>query len=256
MKLKHLVLLSLLPASSALGVNYYVDFSQPPYVGGTPLDGVDGWSQSPANNTPASPLTWVNASPAGGAIGGFYDAPSSVPVTVGRTFTGVDAGPKSISFQGAIGDSTNLFPDRDTFGFTVADGSGDTLLTVSFVPDSQSLDPDADLSSTYTVFYAFGTGGLISSSNAITESGLYNFGLTLDGTGAVFNFGTTSQNFTFAGNPAGLDLNDGTLTLTYNWQSGLGDNFLLFNNISVVPEPSSAALLGLGVLGFFARRRR
>ena len=61
--------------------------------------------------------------------------------------------------------------------------------------------------------------------------------------------GTTFPSLTLAG---GSGINE---IRVFNETSGFG-NDILFNNLSVVPEPSSAVLLGLGGLALILRRRK
>lgn len=266
MKFPLIALSGLLLVNSASAVNYLLNFE-----GGTadaPIHGSDGWSVGGTTEDPAFPLAYVRPYDAGsglnlgGAFGGVYGAPElGETPTVGRSFTNTFAGPKVLSFQSTVLDSTtgDGLTTRDTFGFVVRDGGGDALLTVELRPSSQSADPDNDTAS-YTVYYAFGGGALVSSSNNISEGGFYNFSLTTDASGLQFAFGTQSQNFTFDGALGAYDVNDTTLSLEFTWAQGgadFGDNELLFDNISIVPVPEpSAALLGLGALGFLAARRR
>jgi len=106
-------------------------------------------------------------------------------------------------------------------------------------------------------FQGGGTNYGVFSSSGVTDSGV----------GFAASFKTVSVTRTSATDYT-LDI-DGTaftsLTLAggagineirvFNDTSGSG-NDILFNNLSVVPEPSSAALLGLGGLALILRRRK
>ena len=56
----------------------------------------------------------------------------------------------------------------------------------------------------------------------------------------------------------GVGMSETLTSFAVTWDStgGAGGNSITVDNVSLVPEPSSALLLGLAGLGFISRRRR
>ncbi|MBT8043625.1 MAG: PEP-CTERM sorting domain-containing protein, partial [Verrucomicrobiae bacterium] len=83
---------------------------------------------------------------------------------------------------------------------------------------------------------------------------------TADGVDIDFTL-TASGQYSVAGGSVTGTLNNSLTTIdrieVFNISAGPGDDRnVFFNNLSVVPEPSSAALLGLGCLALLMRRRK
>jgi hypothetical protein len=169
--------------------------------------------------------------------------------------------------------SSPSYPNKDRFGFNLLDATG-TVSLAQFI-----FDPAAS---------AFGPGALgmqwISGSSTndiadISYGALYRiivalnddeFDLTMasiiaqtNSVGVVTNYATTNAVSLVAGGAIanGLTATD-FQTIAMNWelvegQSDPGDNYILVNNVSVVPEPSTYALLAISALGalYWARRR-
>lgn len=103
-------------------------------------------------------------------------------------------------------------------------------------------------------------GGAATPRGYFVRTSLDNFASDLVGTGPNGDVGTQRPTFLFVNAPISGASNLSSLTLRfYAYTPGTGqsldiDDIIL--NGSVVPEPASAALLGLGALSLIARRRR
>lgn len=234
---------------------------------GMEVAGVDGWviNDPGSDNAPPNPLSFVaaniNGSPAA-ALGGWNDVPlAGAPSTVYLSHS-VNVGLQTASFstQFAISASNFAFPGRDGFGFSFRNGSNN-LLTISLVPVA-SLNNDA-----FQVRYTVGTETTLDAKDGVGDNmfiyhnGLYSldFDFTPNGNDPTFSAtisGTNAQ--TFTGTATGLGSavisNFGAEWNTIPGQEG--NNFIVFDNVSLVPEPSSALLLGLAGFAFVSRRKR
>lgn len=156
-------------------------------------------------------------------------------------------------------DSNISYPKRDAFGFTFRDDANKDIFTLTFTPASQVADPDSNVrvdNVSWSSFY--GAGGAV---GTLTEP---------DFTTLEITFTPASGNdVTFNVKSAGIQLKTGTLTnaggLNLNTFGALwtpldpldvGANQLVFDNLTLVPEPSSALLALLGTSLVFVRRRR
>lgn len=170
---------------------------------------------------------------------------------VGATF--------SVKFQ--VQDSTNDGPARDTFGFRLENGSGQNLFSFYLNPYDQDADPEDD--------YAYHTFAWSSSSTAPTvllpgvaaeETKAYTLtvAFALSGANDVTFTGDVNGS-AFSGVIPGLAAESiqelGAFWTPLNGPEDPGTNFLIFDNISLVPEPS-AALLGLAGISLSIIRRR
>jgi hypothetical protein len=254
----------------------------------SPANGVDGWVQSEANfvdgDNEVYPRSFVHSIGSSNAIalGGYYDSePSTAPgtaISISRQLTSLGLNESNLSLDFSIQDSiteySDGFPgdvDRNRFSIGFFDSSGDALINLIFSPNSQSTDPSAQTNATWNMlissgansFAPFGAvfegdptlGGVYSLSLSTTESataGAVDFNLS------IFS-GSNVQNTsgTLAGR-AGSQID----RLTVGWDvagdetDGLGTNFIAFNNVAVVPEPSGLVLCMVSSLPLLMRRRR
>ena len=140
---------------------------------------------------------------------------------------------------------------RNNFQFVLTASSGN-LLTLNFTPG---------ISGQYNIGYtsAFAPSGAIGSvlANTSTQfqlntfaSGVNSVGYTLTNAGAPVAAGVL----------AGAAQSDVVNSFAVNWDSasnsGLGNNSITIDNISVVPEPTSAMMALLGASFALIRRRR
>ncbi len=248
--------------------------------GPVPLPSI-GWTQNHPG-TINGPMAYVyhyvdledgGATKNGAFVGGYSDAPTTSPdqFLVWRTFSDLDLSDTKVSFELAIQDSTNdfggLFTARDTFGFSLRDALGATLLTVDLVALSQTNDPDNDLGG-WELWYSFGSDPLQSALHWLPENDPGGFGSFTDfllettATGVGFTFNSSAGGPTFNSDALGYDVAAGDLTLEFHWKKQTedpsaewGNNYMFLRNLDVVPEPSSLLLACFGGLALFRRRR-
>jgi hypothetical protein len=227
-----------------------------------PLTTAPGITLSEANPAIA-PLAYVgvlNGSTAGALGGEFADATAdSATVTLGSSIINTNA---LVSFDLLIKDSTNSFPSRDAFSFTLNDGSGADLVQLRFLPVAQSLNPEGGVNAEWELAYIFAGGPLTYASMTITELALYSFSIGFNGSSVSLTAGNTVSSNTFSGTIAGFDgATDGFGNVEFSWSktspgADYGDNTMFFDNVSVVvPEPSAILLSGLASLVMLKRRR-
>ncbi len=204
-----------------------------------------------------------------GAIGGLASAPDSTTVGVSHAYSGVLGG-TVYNLRVALVDSTDGFA-RDSFGITLLNGSSSVFsldltptVVVPVAPDPMGPDPTGANDGIWTFSYAGGaTTDTIN--QAIIENGFYDLALSFiaDGAGGTdFSLTTTGANSAFATGNVAVDPNAAITALGFTWSTSFvdpanaGDNYLMFDNINIVPEPSAVLLLGLTGLGFVFRRSR
>ena len=230
---------------------------------GTEVAGKEGWTISdPGPDGHASPLSFsnnLNGSVAA-ELGGAYDPPLATPPT--SVFLSHDTAGEfqytSFNLEFAIAGSSELYPTRDGFGFGMRDSSNGNLLSVVLVPDTG----DA-----YRVAYTVGNGPIVYAQDGlgspmyIHQNGLYSLSLNITPGGANPTFsatvtGTNAQTFTGIATGLGSSTVDRFGAL---WNvaasTTAGDNGIIFDNLSVVPESSTALLAGLASFGLLRRRR-
>jgi hypothetical protein len=226
-----------------------------------------GWTLSEAN-TANAPLAYVGPLVAGsitGGLGGEFADPAvnstSVKLTMASSLTSSYA---SVGFDMLIKDSTNEVPARDAFGFSVANGSGATIVQLKFLPVAQSLNPEAGVAAQWQLAYSVGGGATTFTDVAFTESALYFVSLSFAVNGLTLTVGNTVDSDTFNATIPGFDGGvNGIGNLAFNWDkssptAAFGDNSILFDNISVaaVPEPSALLMSGVASIALLGRRRR
>ena len=244
-------------------------------------------------NDPYNPLTgngetdnimrMVGYTPGGSAIGnsswvqgGYFVADGILPgtnnVKVWRSFTpvtGSPAGDATFKVQWAlVGSLDGSYPSLDTFAFDLrtADNSA-SLLRLSLTPGIATI-PDA-----YTLQSVVNAGPAVNRID-LGYQGLYELTVAIDGSTfdldvAQINAATQTviTNFSLvsgASLTSGLAVDDfGTFSMDWLLSSGdpadPGSNYIIVNDVSVVPEPSTYALLavaGLALMAFSRRRRK
>ncbi len=275
------LLLCTLPFAEGQSATSYVDvFGSVDTSGGpVPLPSI-GWFQNHPG-TVNGPMGYVylyedwedgNALKNAAFVGGYFDAPlDNSTFRTWRGFNDLDLSDTKVSFDLAIQDSTNdfggIFTARDTFGFSLRDGLGDTLLTVSLVARSQTSDPDNDLGG-WQLWYAFGTDPLQDAGHWLPENDPSGFGSFTDfllqttATGVGFTFNSVLGGPVFESSSLAYDVAGGELTLEFYWEkqgvnpsAEWGNNYMFIRDLNVVPEPSSALLVAFGGLALLRRRR-
>jgi hypothetical protein len=238
---------------------------------------VDNFNSYPANNT-ANMNGLGTWSVTNGISGG-----DAVVVSTNSTFEGSSgaaliggltpdsAGPTVLSSSPTVGmfgasaatfkmdfgfyDSTDLF--RDNYSIKLTSTGGANLLTIDLSPAAVN-----------TFNISFSSAFFAGTVNWGTLDSLDTFGnpyfqvqfqTSTDGMGGMFyslddlNGGNMSM-----GALTGTNLTDNitALSISVDTTGGAGDGFLIVDNVSVIPEPSSALLGLLGASCAFLRRRR
>jgi len=174
----------------------------------------------------------------------------------------------STYYVNGVGDPVNA--NRDQFGFSLRTSAGVDLFTFYLTPYTQTVFPvipeNAPSTDTYSWSSAYANGGsptVVVPTLASEYGKAYLFEVDFSpiaGTNDVL-FSATNQ---------GVDLFTGVLNNASNqvigqvgaiWNptygaANAGTNVLVFDNVSLVPEPSSALLGLLGASFVFVRRRR
>ena len=208
--------------------------------------------------------------------GGAYLASDYLPgtnaVTLSRQFTPIPVGPSgTVSFYAEwslIGSLNESYPNLDTFAFDLRNAANTaSLLTlqltpgINIQPNSYTLQALAAGSPTQTLvdlsyqslfqIQVDMTGATydvtLNQINSIDRTNIATFVLA---TGEALAAGTTAEDF-------------GTVAIDWDLTSGdpadPGSNYVIVNEVSVVPEPSTYALLGIAAVTLVvvqARRRR
>lgn len=260
--------------SSAHAASYSTNFSfyengTTPYPASGNVAGNDGWTINGSSIDETSGVSFIVATwISGKAIGvGGLSAPPATP-TVGLMHdAGVLFGSSSVSFEFAMVDTGNDNPFRDTFGISLTNASNTgNLFSILFVPvDDSPADPDADDNGRWNLFYQVGATTPQPTGLSIFEgTNPYSFDLGFTANGANTNFvlGIGSELNSLQTEPIEVAVNPNTstgkfgVTWTPSDYPNAGEGYLLVDNLSVVPEPSSAVLLGLAGFGLLSRRKR
>jgi hypothetical protein len=262
--------LATLPSAKAY---YFSNFQSPTYVTtgyatlpGVDLTGKDGWVIDAANapgvgsqTTPSQLSTFVQlVSGSGdtwGSLGGQWAAPNTTSVELSHsatqplynTFFSVDLD----IVPGAIG-------TRDKFGWSFKNSSSSDLMRVAFEPGNASH---------MQVFWYDGAGAphiLGPVGQDIAYNGIYNLSVNFNGlSGSDLTFTATiagSTSYTWGGTLTGAaGANLASINADFDatgTAANAGTNYMAFDNLLLVPEPSSMLTAGLALLGLTTRRRR
>ncbi len=258
------------------GATFLETFPAPTFgLAGTELAGRGGWTIDTVG-TEGAKLSFMTsmAGSKAGAIGGFYDSPvgsvgpGAAPVTayVSHAVT-IPLHNASFSTQFAITQSSEDFPGRDGFGFSFRDVSNVNIFRLSFVPTTVFVPLTSSTDEVYQVFFQTGTGSLQTAKTAgngdvyFYPDSIYSIGFQFAHTGVNPGFTATvtgTNSLSFSGVATGLGGSTiSSLGAEFNTIPGnVGDNFMSFDNVSLVPEPSSSLLAAAGIAGLILVRRR
>jgi hypothetical protein len=249
--LKHsLALLALTPLSLSAAVTTFDSLSYE-----QPLDLLPGWNPSELN--PASaPLAWAEpvAGNMAGAVGGAYAEAVNTRFTTSM----------SSSFYSSVGTlnldvmlrtSTAAAPGRDSFSVGVATVGGASLIDIVFSPAVSVEGVD-----TWEVGYGISGGSVTYTGFVMNEDAWYDVILGFNGSNFSLTFGNTVDSVTTSGTIPGFNgETSGFGNVSFGWQKAsstpYGDNYMLFDNVEIIPEPSAALLGGIASLLLFRRRR-
>jgi len=275
--------MNLYPKASLLGVlvaftpavasAFVTTFPPVQYPLGSEVAGSNGWTINDSGDGGAGYLSFVTTlnTSAAAALGGWYNIPAAAAPTTVYLSQSTPGELQFVNFATtfAISPSTEFNQGRDGFGFSLRDSDDANLLTISLVPA-------ASPSTKYQVYYTVGAEASQAAKNGLDDmfievSGLYTLDLAFTPNGANPTFSGSvvgSNTQTFTGTATGLGsaalatFGAEWNVLPQNWVGdpaenlgGLGDNFLVFDNVSLIPEPSTALLAGLASLGLLRRRR-
>ncbi len=211
------------------------------------IDGVGGWADD--ETVDFSFLGMLNGSQAA-VFGPIFEAPTGTEASLRHEVTRALAGTE-VSLNFSVVGPDFLPGQQDGFGFSLWDGPT-SLFSLSFEPPGGVGGGDlqifwADSSGTPNtptvpsdIFYALG----------------YDLDMTFTASGANVDFSVDINGFVFGGTlagAAGSNITDFSADYT---QVDDGDSFLLFDNVSIIPEPQTAVLGLLALVGFGLRRRR
>ncbi len=231
-----------------------------PLVPNFPNPGVDGWTQSEANNDNIQPKAWIGTvgTNAGIVLGAYYDDLGNDPFYINQ---GVSLGlsDSSLGLTVALINSTLDFPERNDFFIGLLDTSGNNLATINFLANPP-LSTDPLVEPSWNIAINTNPAFL-----AVFDNALYNvlFSFTANGADVDYNI-TISDNlatpnvFSSNGSITGVSSETiGNLRLGVSQGStAYGDNHMGVTGINLVPEPTTALLAAFGAFGLLIRRRR
>jgi hypothetical protein len=252
-----------LALASALGVAHasvVYDFSS--LATGQDVNGYSGWSASQSNPSFPFGFGFDNSGNHALALGGAYvtaNIPTETVSVAGPSYkllsTTAGQTGASVTMNLFLVDSTNAYSDRDTFSVSVSDSLGNTLASLFFIPRDQDSTPESS-TGLWDLSYDFYDGtGVHTTAYSSAELELYTLTFSF-GASASIDFGSGH----FTGTPSLYNDANTLGDLTYGWTAtnGVGaggDNILVVDNVTFVPEPSAALLGAVGALGLLRRRR-
>lgn len=159
--------------------------------------------------------------------------------------------------------------NRDTFGFRLEGDSNSNLFSFFLTPTTHPAQPELESPAYYELSWSTGVGAptvvlyplkaLASSNYTFSVDFFYAGDGEVGFTAGVGTYSGTPQTFsgTLGAGTSGLSIkNLGATWDTYVDKDNPGSNLMVFDNVSLVPEPSSALLGLLGASFLFVRRRR
>lgn len=257
------ILIGIVPSSvSAFVATFPTATFAPGNDVGAQIAGKDGWNldgdpqYNPADSRGLSYSNFLGSS-LGAQLGGNYDvAPANGEVYLWHsTPQALDSASFSVTFVIQASNEFNL--GRDEFGFSFRDAANTNLFTISLVPVSGG---DGD---SYQVRYTVGSQTTVNAMDVnndplfISENSPYSLAFDFTPSGANTNFTAMLDTTSFSGTATGLGAATiDRMCMEWNLVGDGGNNGLLVDNITLVPEPSAILLVSLSALGFASRRKR
>jgi len=230
------------------------------YTNGTDMNGLGTWTVTNGSSGSGPIAIATNSTFEGSAgavlIGGY--TPTTSPTVLSTS--GLDipmftvGNPAEFMIDFGIYDS--LSADQDDYTITLASTSGN-LLTIDLTPAGDNLY-NISISSGFFAPPVVGTFDTLDVFGSPYSQIMFQ--TSTDGVNMFYNLvdlnsGSLSSG-TLSGGGISLSDNITSLSISVDTAGGAGDGFLVMDNISVIPEPSSALLGILGASCVFLRRRR
>lgn len=262
----------------AYSTSYVSDFSS--LSPGAALENIDGWHQSASNYDSIYPRafgTQVGGGTPAAAVGGFYDTEPPAGEDYFCAFHSLDLAllsPASFNVNFALVDSEGFEVDgiiygseRNPFEITLRNAANAELFSLIFDPVlGESSDPTASPDDLWNVSWS--SGGVKSLPiAAIYEASMYGLNLQFNpnGSNVEFNLGLNGINsFSYSDTLNGMSSEQITriefgihaVTSEAVGSPQFGTNHIVFEGLSVVPEPSVTLLTGGALFVMTMRRRR
>jgi hypothetical protein len=254
MKLPYLSTLFLAAFAANAGAAVYVsDFNNLTTGPSEQIAGQDGWSITDPKPFLSYSIEWDNGTGSG-------PIPNNATIGLNHAY-GEELGRTTATFDFSFIDSNAASNSlRDSFSFSLYNGAT-TLFSIIFTP--KEVNPTVAPVGVWTTSFTSNNGAEFGDlALELEEAGTYSFYLDFKKNGSFTNVAFSVGN---PGSPlerfrtVSLNSADTVTSFGFNWlttEAGGGDNYMIFDNLSVVPEPSSALLVGLAGLAFVSSRRR
>ncbi len=252
-----IVFLSLLAGLTEVNAAFVTGFESPTYNHSFQLAGQDGWTiNDPVPDV--SNFAFWNGSYAG-LLGGIYSAPNTTQVALSHPFSAPAGGVMfDVDFlvQDVVG---SPHPQRDSFGWSFqTTGPGD-VFRVAFEPTGIATQLEIAWYDNANVRHT-----LLPTSQDILYRGNYHLSVDFTDSGPNLGFtasitGTNTVTWTDSLVGAGGQ-NLTSFAAEWNLSSVMvseaGDNFMIFDGLSIIPEPSTSFLSAGFVACLLFRRKR
>ena len=261
----------LLGLASAHGqATYTTNFDdQNVFFPGQTIDQDDGWTDSAASQPdvvgliPNFSLTGTDQAEEFG--GGFFRGNTTdSPVFISHGFTpGANSYSFGVDFK--IGQSGTPNLQDNEFAYTFRSNTGN-VFSIDFYPQTGASANVYD-AIRVTTYNTAGQANQTTTGEGIALGSRYHLGLSVNVVTGLLSYTVTLEDGNGVANGAAMSFsttlpNSGlgvtSIAATYELGPGTsaGDNVMAFDNFSAVPEPSTYAMLGLGLVGLAARFRR
>ena len=251
------------------------------------LSGQDGWTDSDSNQPDGVGIIGGYSAPSPAkdniaSVGGDFlnsgGGPSGATAYLAHGFTSPTVSYR-IDTDYFVTKSTSTYPNANSFGFTLQNATGLNLFSINLVPNGSTYNTETADAIRYTTYNALGTADAqVSTGLGSVLGSRYHLDISVNEATNSFIFTITLETptGTLSATPAytspSITLDTGVLASSVNSiaalytvtpstdgvvpGSGAGSNALFFDNFSAVPEPSTWAMMGLGVLGLVVSFRR